>query len=698
MSLCSTDHGTVPLKVPAATSNIPDKYQQLRQPTATLFESTPLPQGPTPSMTLPRPVLPAYLKPLPARFGQDDITYLHNKGALAVPDGELRNELLRSYSEYVHPFMPLLDLHEFVRTIDQNSGGRTVSLLLFQAVMFTGTATVPMKLLKAAGYSTRREARRIFYNKTRLLYDLDYEDDSIALIQALLLMTYWREEQTGRKETHHWIEVAVSLAQRIGLHRKPDKKLWRRIWWSTYIRDAQIALGTRMPTRVKDVDFDVPMLNLTDFTLDTIPEGPCCIPADCKVMRDTDKQRQLAAMCIEMAKLCMCISHIISVQYAVTSAKGSKQTAIMLSLEAPGPSDNQIQASANALQRWKDNLSEAAWNIEPALHDLNSNSSLVVNHAFLHMIYYATLSSLYRIQWLPSGEEQVHAARSNVVASRAVRLAAANITTIATKLHNLDLVRYLPSPSITVLLPAIVIHLLDALAPGESLRYKSLVGFCKCMEIMAALRDMYAAADYSTAFLHAAVQKTAIGPLAPQLNEITNQHTVATRDQGLPDTEPSAHLGDASAVFGQSTQSTANQIINSTPQLDNGGDSGSELLTRNDNPIDHLNPYLIPTDSPVNWHANQEQLLNHMTRRSKDSIFVAADPENGLLSLDLNTPGIATSIEHLNNAGLEFNSTLALGAAERVFGAGQDEFGATQDDSNELSLNTDWLMGLGVRS
>jgi hypothetical protein len=129
--------------------------------------------------------LPAYIKALPSRFERDDITYLRNKGVLTIPDDELRNELLRNYAEYIHPFMPSIDLHTFVRSINQNDGEQPDSLLLFQAVMFSRTAIVNMDLLRAAGYNNRQEARRVFFEKVRPLYDIDYEDDSIILIQLL---------------------------------------------------------------------------------------------------------------------------------------------------------------------------------------------------------------------------------------------------------------------------------------------------------------------------------------------------------------------------------------------------------------------------------------------------------------------------------------------------------------------------------
>ena len=708
ISPCSADQRAILPKTPTAPSNIFYNFQRPSQQTAALSEGVPLPYAlASPTAALP-PALPAYIKPLPVRFGHDDITYLQNKGALAIPDQELRNELLRCYAEYTHPFMPLLNWHEFVRIVDRDDGVQSVSLLLFQAVMFTGIATVEMRLLKAAGYSTRREARRAFFNKTRLLYDLDYEDDSLTLIQALLLMTYWRENPNGRKETHHWIEIAISLSRKIGLHRNPEEsvalepwrqKLWKRIWWSAYMRASQIALGTRRSTRIKDLDFDVPMLQLADFELDTLPIGPCCISADCKVMRDTEKQRQLAVMCIEKAKLCMCISHILSVQDGVTSSKGSTRTATILFANSLEPGDDQIQASAKALQEWKDRLPEAAQYVTPTLHDVeSSNSCLVLNRAFLHMVYYAALSSLHRSQFLPSTGMLPRAARSNVVdvSRKAVRLAATKITTIAGTLHNLDLVRYLPSPGITVLLPAIVIHLLDVLAPEKSLRRKSLQDFCKCMQIMAALRDMYAAADYSTAFLQAAIQRTEIGPMAPQTDEDRENCNVITSTQGLTGTELRVHPTGSGPESGQLAPPPADQDMDLMAQQNIGGAPAPDGLVSDDNIDRRLNSSLVSADPSSDRCFNHRQHVNHMSHYSQNLVFDAVDTANDASPTNLTLSNDATTIDHVNDFELDSDSTTNLGAAGKISNVEEGDFGAMQGVSDGFTIDTDWMMGIGA--
>lgn len=118
---------------------------------------------------LPSGQLPRFIKPLPAKIGPEEISYLEKKGALTVPKGTLRSEMLRAYVEFVHPYMPLLDLHDFLTVIDRSDGSKgKVSLILFQAVMFAGSAFVDMSHLRFAGYATRKEARKDFFQKTRV--------------------------------------------------------------------------------------------------------------------------------------------------------------------------------------------------------------------------------------------------------------------------------------------------------------------------------------------------------------------------------------------------------------------------------------------------------------------------------------------------------------------------------------------------
>lgn len=497
--------------------------------------------------------LPLYIKPLPSKLDSDDIAHLERKGALTIPNQQLRDELLRNFVEFVHPFMPLLNVHDLVATIDGNDGSQPVSLLLFQAIMFSAIATVDIRYLKSAGYASRRDARREFFQKTRLLYDFDVEVDRISLIQSLLLMTYWYETPDDQKDSHHWMGIAVSLSHTIGLHRNPEKstamdparkRLWKRIWWSTYMRDRLVALGMRRPTRIKNTDFDVPMLEVSDFETAVLPPGPSCIPPECRVLRDQDMQRQLAVMCIEKTKLCICVSHVLSVQYSVlnnnhgvTNEEGNTRTTGFLVAKSADSATSEVQTCDKRIQEWAEELPEEAKYVTPTWQDMdNGSESLVLNRSLLHMVYHATLSALHRPQVLPSASIQPRQTHSDLLehSRKTVRTAATEITSIAFALFNLDMVRFLPTTGITVLLPAIIIHLLDIKASDEATRRTSLQGFCQCMQIMSKLRDIYAAADYSTAFLEAAIRKAEI-TLPQKSDEVKEPRNVITSAQGLVD-------------------------------------------------------------------------------------------------------------------------------------------------------------------
>ncbi|KAF2832963.1 hypothetical protein CC86DRAFT_310511 [Ophiobolus disseminans] len=490
--------------------------------------------------------LPRFIKPLPSKIGPDEVSYLEKKGALTIPKGALRSEMLRTYVEFVHPYMPLLDLHDFLTVIDKEDGSNgKVSLILFQAVMFAGSAFIDMHHLRTAGYATRKEARKDFFQKTRILYDFDYESDRVSLVQALLLLTYYYETPDDQKDTWHWMGVATSVAHTIGLHRNPDNtnldskraKLWKRIWWSTYMRDRLIALGMRRPTRIKTEDFDVPMLTLDDFEISPIPDSITCIPADCRVARDVDIQRQLAIMCIEKARLCLCISHVLSKQYCVLNNNHGLQndrTTMMLLPKKLDPETSEVKVCDEELQNWVSELPEEAQYTDEA----SGVAAIDLARSLLHMVFFTTLSALHRPQVLPNshGGPASVPAKVNVesdlldVSRRNVRRSASAITSIAQRLDAGDLVRYLPTTGVTVLLPAIIIHLLDIKAPEEETRRSSLRGFCQCMAVMGKLRDLYAAADYSVAFLEAAIRKAGIhvAPMAIQASPMPKPSPVTT--------------------------------------------------------------------------------------------------------------------------------------------------------------------------
>ncbi|EZF33974.1 hypothetical protein H109_03942 [Trichophyton interdigitale MR816] len=496
---------TVPPKV-TATPLMSAGFGQMRSP------------PPRPS---PRNSLPDYIQPLPCKFLTEDIDYLELKGALTIPSDSLRNELLKSYIQYVHTYMPLLDLDDFLRVIMRNDASRRLSLLLFQAVMFAGAAFVDIKHLQAAGFETRKAARKAFFQKARLLYDFDYESDRVSLVQSILLMTHWYEMPDDQKDTWHWMGVGLSLAHTIGLHRDPTtsnmdakrQKLWKRIWWSAYTRDRLIALGMRRPTRIKDEDCDMPLLTIDDFDIAPFSTEVLQVLGDCELTQNVRYQKDLAMMFIEKTKLCLCISHVLSAQYSVLGHKfgGTTETTMMLVPKKTATEACEVRACDIELESWRSGQPDVTVYRPSTSWSLSSGEEVLHLHrGLLQMIYLTTLSALHRPQVLPANSTTTIEAELQSFSRAKVRLAAVEITKVAQELHTLDLTRYLPTSGVTVLLPAVIIHLLDIKSSDINLRSASLGRFYQCMQILQRLREIYASADFATSFLEAAIRKAGV--------------------------------------------------------------------------------------------------------------------------------------------------------------------------------------------
>ncbi|KAG5997696.1 Cutinase transcription factor 1 beta [Claviceps spartinae] len=490
--------------------------------------------------------LPAFVRPLPAKVAPEDVQYLVIKGALTLPDISLQNALLQCYIEYVYPYMPLIDLHNFLSVVDRRDGvnGQT-SLLLYQSIMFSAVAFVDMKHLREAGYSSRKAARKAFFQKTRLLYDFDYEQDRLFLVQSLMQMTYWYETPDDQKDTWHWMGVAISLAHTIGLHRNPGttsmstskQRLWKRIWWSCFMRDRLVALGMRRPIRIKDQDFDVPMLTESDFDIQPLQEGISVVPAECTLIRDVNMQRELAVMCISKAKLCLCISHMLKVQYSVLirdkmKPENTTNSTMMLFPNSQADNVDSVHSVDLELNAWAASLPEICQYRPLKPMDVQGGRSTVaVQRTMLHMVYHTTISALHRPQFLPSSPTQRPTTSREVqeISRLRVRDAAAQITRMASELQRLRLERFLPTTGVTVILPAMIIHLLEMKDPWPQTRDRAIKGFRHCMRVMEKLRELYAAADYATGFLDAALRKAAI-----DIHANVDHETASAMKQDLP--------------------------------------------------------------------------------------------------------------------------------------------------------------------
>jgi hypothetical protein len=116
------------------------------------------------------PALASWIKPLPSRIRSDDIEFLSRKGALSISDSALMPELLESFIQWVYPWSPVVSLDDLLNLLSSdNNKPEKFSLLLLQAIMFAGAGFADLSILKNAGFPSRKDARRHFFNRCKVI-------------------------------------------------------------------------------------------------------------------------------------------------------------------------------------------------------------------------------------------------------------------------------------------------------------------------------------------------------------------------------------------------------------------------------------------------------------------------------------------------------------------------------------------------
>ncbi|KAF4338137.1 cutinase transcription factor 1 beta [Fusarium beomiforme] len=500
--------------------------------------------------------VPPGFKPLPTKVAAEDVRYLRSKGALSVPSVPLQSALLQAYVEYVNPCMPL-ELFPFLNAVNAGDGrGEKVSLLMYQAVMFAATAFVDIEVLLEAGYANRKAARKSFFQKTRA---------------------------KDKKGAWHWIGVAISLAYTLCLHRDPSttsmssarQKLCKRIWWSCFMRDRLIALGMRQPSRIHDKDFDVPMLEESDFEIEVFPQDNHILPRQCAVVRDITMQQELAALFIAKVQLCICIGHVLNSMYSdhMRNKAIPENTTNSTCMLLPNKKLDNMEFFLSVhleLLAWAEALPPCCRYTPLMRLDIkSSNATIAIQRTLLHMLYYTIDLTLHRPQLLPPSPTQVMTSPSVVqgVSRLHVRKATIYITRMASELHHLGLDRFLPVTGVTVILPAMMIQLLEMRNAAPQARVLAARGFQQCMCVMEQLREIYVAADDIVGFLDAALRKLGVDVNELAAIGVTNQELkfAETDSDGQALLEElnldSANCGTASSTVGISNDTSFPDLI-----------------------------------------------------------------------------------------------------------------------------------------
>ncbi|KAJ4276375.1 hypothetical protein NW764_009840 [Fusarium oxysporum] len=326
-------------------------------------------------------------------------------------------------------------------------------------------------------------------------------------------MTYWYETSEDKKGAWHWIGVAISLAYTLCLHRDPS------------------TTSMRQPSRIHDKDFDVPMLEESDFDIEVFPQDDNILPRQCAVVRDITMQHELADLFIAKVQLCICIGHELNSMYSddmrnkVIPENTTNSTSMLLPKKKLDNMECFLSIKLELLA-WAEALPPCCRYTPLIRLDIkNSNATIAVQRTLLHMLYYTIDLTLHRPQLLPPSPTQVMTSPSVVqgVSRLHVRNATIYITRMASELHHLGLDRFLPVTGVTVILPAMMMQLLEMRNAAPQARVLAARGFQQCMCVMEQLREIYVAADDIVGFLDAALRKLGVDVNELAAIGVTNQ-------------------------------------------------------------------------------------------------------------------------------------------------------------------------------
>ncbi|KAL4815793.1 fungal-specific transcription factor domain-containing protein [Aspergillus spinulosporus] len=194
---------------------------------------------------------------------------LDELGAFDTLNRSAREKLLRTFFEMINPVVPIIDRKDFLSKLEIGHA----SQLLLQAMYMVAFLHCDGSIVADAGFGNRYMAVFTCYHRAKALYDAGYEMDAVAVIQALLCLSFWWETPTQQKDMWYWTGISVGLAQSLGMHQEKTylsldqrkSKIWRRLWWAIYCHDISVAVQLGRIPHVNDAYCTARLLREQDF-------------------------------------------------------------------------------------------------------------------------------------------------------------------------------------------------------------------------------------------------------------------------------------------------------------------------------------------------------------------------------------------------------------------------------------------------
>ncbi|KID59839.1 Cutinase transcription factor 1 alpha [Metarhizium brunneum] len=189
---------------------------------------------------------------------------------------------------------------------------------------------VDEKLLTGELGFTKAELKAEASERAMALYDLEYEKETMTIIQSTYLMSYHLGGINADRGPWYWIGIAINLAYGAGLHRLSPCELqtcptchsrqWAQLWWSIYCREAWLSLAYNRPMRIQldEVSTTVPtQVEVASICIDIFDER-----YHKYLPREID---DLVSMWLYLVRISLTLGDILSKLYASESSRPTQQ-------------------------------------------------------------------------------------------------------------------------------------------------------------------------------------------------------------------------------------------------------------------------------------------------------------------------------------------------------------------------------------
>ncbi|KAI8977276.1 fungal-specific transcription factor domain-containing protein [Mycotypha africana] len=376
-----------------------------------------------------------------------------------LPPKDLSDHLLELYFNNFYPLLPLLHKQSFLQSLQDDRKANPPALLL--NAIYAVASRISSDVRVRADPLKADTAGDIFFERARLLLDLEWDSFRVYTVQSLLLMS---SHQNGAlKPTRGWLYsgMAIRMSQNLGLHRNCDhwnltpseKEERKRVFYCCFVLDRlSSAMHGRSPM-IDDRDYDTPYPSENDD--DDITRTP-------RTMENFH----------HLIRICERLGDVIRDLYMV---RGRKQLAAMPS------ADIIVSKLDKRLNSWLSNL-PADLQYHPPNTRLNEKAPApALEVCQLHMLFYTT-SILTHRPFIPGPRQ---ATAPSIFPSASICTFAANkILDITESLMNEGRLKNVNNYTLFFMFTAGIIFIHNAASTDSMFAFEAKISINKIMHAM----------------------------------------------------------------------------------------------------------------------------------------------------------------------------------------------------------------------